>query len=96
MEKKVGIMEIKENVYLSLIIAGKLTSEEDRKHFIEFNDTLPCCNRNWWYWKPFYRKTSIGWEIGWLCGMISYDNHNIYMRKYEEQKMAQEEIKDTL
>ncbi len=88
-------MEIKENIFLSLVTAGKIDGDEELKeHLAEANGVPPCCNRNWWYWKPTFKKTRIGWEIMWLFVMISYDNHNIYMRKYKEQQRAQEETKD--
>ena len=90
-------MEIKEDVFLSLIIAGKITDKEQREHLKEVNLIPPCCGRCWWHWLPYYKKTAIGWDAAWLFVLLSYDNYgtmkNIASKKAKEQL---EEIKDII
>ena len=89
-------MEIKEDIYISFVIAGKL-DPADKEYIEKENKVSTCCGRNWWYWKPFFRKTNIGFDFFWLCFLVSYDNYNKILRKHrKDQKNQQSIIKDTL
>lgn len=85
-------MEIKKNVFLSFIVAGKLLPG-DYDELKEANSVPPRFGRNWWFWKPDFTKTNIGWSLVWLCFMITYDNHN-NIDHSNDGRTQQYEIKD--
>ena len=65
----------KGEIFLTCIIAGKVGSEDDYKHLENVNKIPPKYGRNWWYDVPKFRKTTTGWEVIFLCFMLSYDNY---------------------
>jgi hypothetical protein len=79
-----NVMEIAKDIYISLVVAGKL--DRDIQDDVAEQDAVkPKFGRNWWYTLPNFTKTNIGWDFGWLCFLVSYDNYR-EVRKIHRQK----------
>lgn len=67
-------MQLRRNIYLSLIVAGKL-DQKDYQHLLEVNEVHPRFGRNWWYNKPKLRKTNLGWSLHIMCFNLDYADY---------------------